>query len=250
MLTPLAKTCLGLSLIALVALTSCGDDSAPDQPSNFIDSATSNDVDFFIDARSPDDVRTMSDVAAPDAEMTGNDAFDSSSILKPDAMVDAAALPPSRNGQACGDDNQCQSGHCADGFCCNQVCNGPCESCGLAGSLGKCKNLSAGSTAKHEACSAESAASCGRTGKCDGRGGCALFSPATICRAPRCDGDTYILPGLCSGDGVCEVSRQVPCAPYSCRYNMCNVPCSDHSVCPPGTLCTPQGCHAPGASPR
>jgi len=42
------------------------------------------------------------------------------------------------NGQGCGGDAECVSGHCVDGVCCNSTCVGPCLGCNLVGAEGTC----------------------------------------------------------------------------------------------------------------
>src|SRR5262249_21872911 len=42
------------------------------------------------------------------------------------------------NGVACTGANQCTSGNCVDGVCCNSACGGACDACNLAGSVGTC----------------------------------------------------------------------------------------------------------------
>src|SRR5207248_7488404 len=41
-------------------------------------------------------------------------------------------------GAACSNANQCASTFCVDGLCCNTPCNGQCQSCKLANTLGTC----------------------------------------------------------------------------------------------------------------
>ncbi len=68
--------------------------------------------------------------------------------------VDCACVPVSgpdsqcRRGQGstCTADNQCRSGFCVDGFCCNNGCDGPCRACSAALSVaanGTCAAVSA-----------------------------------------------------------------------------------------------------------
>jgi hypothetical protein len=47
----------------------------------------------------------------------------------------------SKNGTACGGDNECTSLHCVDTVCCNDACDGTCYSCNQQGSAGTCKPL-------------------------------------------------------------------------------------------------------------
>jgi hypothetical protein len=49
------------------------------------------------------------------------------------------------NGSACAGGGECISGFCADGFCCNTPCGASCDACNLAGSLGSCTVVPAGS---------------------------------------------------------------------------------------------------------
>ena len=42
------------------------------------------------------------------------------------------------DGDPCDRDAQCQSNECVDGVCCNVACDGLCEACDLAGSVGAC----------------------------------------------------------------------------------------------------------------
>src|SRR4051794_32782938 len=55
---------------------------------------------------------------------------------------DLAPLPPDAplvsNGQLCATDDQCQSGACVRGLCCDGRCGQSCFSCALPGSLGAC----------------------------------------------------------------------------------------------------------------
>jgi hypothetical protein len=47
----------------------------------------------------------------------------------------------SANGITCTANGDCQSGFCTDGVCCNNACNGTCEKCSLAGTVGKCSPI-------------------------------------------------------------------------------------------------------------
>jgi hypothetical protein len=45
------------------------------------------------------------------------------------------------NGTACTAASECASGHCVDGVCCEQSCDGTCFSCNQPGSAGQCTKL-------------------------------------------------------------------------------------------------------------
>ncbi len=66
------------------------------------------------------------------------------------------------NGQACSLASECLSNFCVDAVCCNAACSGKCASCSLAGTLGSCTMVPAGSDPDAE-CS---------PGVCDGYGAC------------------------------------------------------------------------------
>ncbi len=59
-------------------------------------------------------------------------------------QVDMGVIP---NGTPCAHDSDCtsatESGHCADGVCCDSACTGVCESCNLTGTVGTCTAIAA-----------------------------------------------------------------------------------------------------------
>jgi hypothetical protein len=57
-----------------------------------------------------------------------------------------SCVPLRSNGQTCSSPLQCQSGNCADGYCCNSDCGGACRACNLSGSQGTCTLRPAGAT--------------------------------------------------------------------------------------------------------
>src|SRR5206468_3307692 len=48
------------------------------------------------------------------------------------------------NGLPCRNTNQCQSGFCVDGLCCNAACTQQCMACDVSGALGTCAQVPAG----------------------------------------------------------------------------------------------------------
>ncbi|MCB9788163.1 MAG: lamin tail domain-containing protein [Deltaproteobacteria bacterium] len=88
------------------------------------------------------------------------------------------------NGSVCERDGHCESGQCVDGVCCDTACDGQCEQCNKAGSVGTCA-LSAAGTDPGDDCAGNG--TCG--GVCDGSGGCTFTPPTTSCGpCLRCDG--------------------------------------------------------------
>src|SRR5262245_24558190 len=47
-------------------------------------------------------------------------------------------------GATCASGDECGSGQCVDGVCCESACNGVCEACNLPTSVGKCAAVAAG----------------------------------------------------------------------------------------------------------
>jgi hypothetical protein len=88
------------------------------------------------------------------------------------------------NGQTCSAANQCTSGNCVDGYCCNTACGASCDACNLSGSLGTCTNVTAGSAG----------------------------SPS--CSPYVCSGASATCPVSCTGDGNCA-------AGYTCTGAIC-----------------------------
>jgi hypothetical protein len=88
---------------------------------------------------------------------------------------------PLDDGAACGQNGACRSGHCVDGLCCEDTCEGSCHTCGAT--PGKCTPVSAGGADPRGVCVDEGAATCGTNGLCDGAGAC-QHHPASACAPP------------------------------------------------------------------
>jgi hypothetical protein len=100
-----------------------------------------------------------------------------------------ACVQKSVAGAACGAGNECASGFCADGVCCNTACNGTCQACNLAGNVGKCSFLAAGTDPGDADCP-------GATSVCNGAGACKTTQGGACAMSGDC------LSGNCA-DGVC-----------------------------------------------
>ena len=97
----------------------------------------------------------------------GNDARRATAPASPRPSVAAGArgnTPVCSNGtcvkrsmgDGCSVDAECGTGHCAQGSCCDSACDGQCESCKVAGSVGSCVPVTTPRTA------------CAGTGTCAG----------------------------------------------------------------------------------
>lgn len=165
----------------------------------------------------------------------------------------AQAIP---NGQACTQDSQCESGICADGFCCNDICIDNCEACNIPGSEGTCMPRPLGSegdcpppfvcrgeiSGGFEACCAPNGVVAPAENCCSG------FAPQNVCCDTACDGPCETCTadgsfGTCTtipGCGQCEIDAdcdagEICCAGDCLTQECCGVGDADH--CPEGTLC-------------
>jgi len=83
---------------------------------------------------------------------------------------------------------------CVDGYCCDQLCEGECEACNIAGSLGICSPKG-----YQEICGDQTTGDCDAADYCDGMGTCLqnYTLETVVCREATelCDADEY-----CTGD--------------------------------------------------
>lgn len=152
--------------------------------------------------------------------------------------------PKKANGAACtGYTNaECASGNCVDGVCCDDACDGLCESClstQTGQTTGNCKPIlaSAGSTGD---CGDNGAASCGQNGVCDGAGACQLYANGTQCAdVGVCASETArYVPDTCNGTGSCVDKGTQNCATgYSCQNGACNTQCTSDANCASNYWC-------------
>ena len=181
-------------------------------------------------------------------------------------------IVPSEDGRVCRDAGECKSGFCVEGVCCDDGCDGTCESC-LArekgrGDDGTCGPVRAGGD--DDGCTDEGAESCGQNGTCDGSGECALYPDGTDCHPGQCAGGRCVVsvlppgeggaagepgheqPGTagtssagptCNGDFLGEGEAAVDCTPYRCPVGAraCLDSCSSNRDCAGGYACTTAG---------
>jgi hypothetical protein len=125
--------------------------------------------------------------------------------------------PKGGPGAACSATNQCTSGFCADGVCCNTACNGGCDACNLAGSSGTCTVVAAGSPGAGPNCAPY---------VCDGTN---AACPASCTTNASCASGAYCQAGVCIGrlgDGqACAIGTD--CLSGFCTDGVCcNAACS------------------------
>jgi hypothetical protein len=139
------------------------------------------------------------------------------------------------NGGACASPDECKTGNCVDGVCCDTGCPGVCKSCAVQGRLGTCSDIPAGLPDGQGGCPAAAEASCGNDGTCNGAGGCRRWGQSTMCRGPSCPagGTTLTQAAFCDGQGGCPPGQTQSCGSYRCdgSNNMCRTTCTGNDDC-------------------
>jgi uncharacterized protein (TIGR03382 family) len=117
----------------------------------------------------------------------------------------SACVPQLNNGQACSTQNQCLSGFCVDGVCCNSACDEGCDACNLLGQAGTCTLRSTGAAG------------------------------APSCTPYVCDGQTAPCPTTCTTDANCISS-------HHCSNNTCVPKRPQADPCAAGNECLSSFC--------
>lgn len=175
-------------------------------------------------------------------------AFDGGAQLIALRVDDSALLMDASGAQryertsvmGCTVNNDCGSGFCVNGQCCESPCTAPCYSCIIPGYQGQCIAEPQGMDL-HGDCSSEM---CVAT--CDGHGQCVGTKLGDVCALGGCIDDLSAkTAAFCREDGRCATNEvfTVPCAPYRCSAALAT--CTDHCVtnsdCAPGYGCNHEG---------
>jgi len=148
-------------------------------------------------------------------------------------------------GVSCSGNNECLSGSCVDGVCCEEACTTACKACNVSGNIGKCVNIPAGQT------DTVPSNACAGANQCDGMGTC---KKAT---GQGCSGANQCVSGFCV-DGICcgtDCTGTCKACDVSGSLGMCvNVPmnqddgaCSGTQTCDGSGACkTENGASCPG----
>ncbi|HYP89969.1 MAG TPA: hypothetical protein VEQ59_17490 [Polyangiaceae bacterium] len=155
-----------------------------------------------------------------------------------DHTCDASGACAPSFGQDCRKDADCASGHCSDGVCCDEACDGACQTCTQQGHEGRCSLVEG--AAAHGSCPGKGTCSsrcdgkqadctpvpegldCGTscaeavltTKTCDADGNCRSREPTECPDHLRCEDDASCLTS-CQGDGDCGAGFQ--CLAGACR---------------------------------
>lgn len=127
-----------------------------------------------------------------------------------------SCYPKKGNGTGCAANNECTSGFCATGMCCDSACTGQCDSCNLTGKAGTCSPVTGPPESGKPAC------------------GLGFQCQAGAC-APSCTTDLQCAAShYCSG-GTCLAKKPLgstctttsECASFNCVDGYCcNSPCN------------------------
>ncbi len=158
-----------------------------------------------------------------------------------------SCVPKLANGTICSAGDQCSAGNCNhDGVCCDQACNGVCQSCTNAkkgsGPDGTCGGTAANTVDPSGTCT-NSGTTCGAQPLCDGTNSgtasCVQHAHAgTVCGATTCTANAQS-GQQCDGAGNCASANNVACAPYDCADGtMCATTCAMDSDCQTGGYCS------------
>ncbi len=175
----------------------------------------------------------------------------------------------------CASGDECDSGHCVDGVCCDTPCNEACRACSAAkkgeGVDGTCGAITRGRDPDDE-CLDDAGGTCESEWRCDGLGSCqrALDLCAPIsCSATGClsscsedrecnDGFVCVAGGCVGEDQLCTNDSLAlardgsvsDCAPYKCTNEGCLTACTSKAECKSPYVCDPdaQACVLPPAS--
>lgn len=145
--------------------------------------------------------------------------------------LDAGVGAGDGQGAACSDAGACKTGHCVDGVCCDEACDGECRSCNQAGKLGTCSDVPlaspdlykvGGMTVNYKVggmtvnCATKDGFACDGMGSCKLRGGVSCNGNASACASGACATTCAWVEGeACSKPEHCLPS--LTCSLGSCR---------------------------------
>lgn len=146
-------------------------------------------------------------------------------------------------GTACEVGHECLSGSCADGVCCDTACDGQCEACDIAESVGTCSPVFGSPRGGRPTC-AGADPSC--AGTCDGvtRSACIYPVEGTVCAPPSCVAGVASTSAVCDGAGACGAALTVDCAPFACGADICAGGCEGDEQCASDHHCSAGVCVA------
>lgn len=110
----------------------------------------------------------------------------------------------------CGQSEECASGHCVDGLCCESICDSQCKACDNPNAPGSCTAVDGAPHGSRPACEG--------SGHCNAAGD---FVPAPLCIS-----------------GSCGVPSALDCQGYHCTASGCGTRCLSEQDCSNGAYCS------------
>lgn len=174
-------------------------------------------------------------------------------------------------GGGCGSDDECHTGFCVDGVCCDSTCGGgepsDCMACSVAagamtdGFCGPTTGNSCGDTGEGLVCNVGECVSvdlcegvtcpapgaCQEAPTCDPNLGCVYpqKEAGTLCRAGVCEAGKATSAGFCDGvSAACPAPVVEECGYFLCATGACLASCSIASDCTDGAFCDEGQCEA------
>lgn len=142
--------------------------------------------------------------------------------------------------QPCTAPQECKTGACADGLCCDRDCLGQCEACDIAGKEGMCSLVTGLPHGTTRSPCAGAGTDC--EGSCNGVDlTCRYPDNTKKCGATTCANDV-LQPQVCNSQGACVDGDKLPCSPYSCdtAAQTCKSSCTTSADCAAGAECNTQ----------
>lgn len=254
------------SLVAVLAVaqpltTACSGDRptfgrpAPDAaapiPSTDTDAATSTDSttrtapttgsDAGLDTPTPDEGID----GAVGEEMTTSgivmDASPAQTDTETVADTGADALQTTELGGACVESDECASGYCVEGVCCNDTCTGECQTCAAPESEGLCSSVQGEPPPAKADCMGDGLC----RGFCDGISSeCQYPGETTVCSVASCSDSTgsASAQAQCNGAGSRLSSDVLSCGNFACDGVTCRAQCQHDGHCREGAICFEGAC--------
>lgn len=148
--------------------------------------------------------------------------------------------PKLPQGTACQTSDQCTTGACVDGFCCNSNCNGTCEACAeaLTGMAdGTCSFIDTATDPDMECPNTDC-----KTGACSGTSAaCGVDAAGTDCGTQSCMNGTESQP-QCDANGNCNQAMTTDCGGHTCNGAQCDATCANDGECLSGFFCQGGNC--------
>jgi hypothetical protein len=145
------------------------------------------------------------DAPPADAPPTDASPADASPADGPAAELVNRKFP----GGSCTSPDQCLSGFCEQGVCCQTSCAGICRSCATSGT-GVCMPIPAEQDPLLQ-CPVQGSVPCGNMGGCDGFGACRFRPTGTPCGGAMCSEATFMSTRTCDGAGTCQPATSTTC---------------------------------------